>query len=73
MAVQTRPLSWTERVERRGVLGQPFSFIVTGANTPLGFTAKGLPPGLSFNNTNGIIAGVPALAGNFQSRSPRAI
>ena len=47
-------------------LGQPFSFIVTGANTPLGFTAKGLPPGLSFNNTNGIIAGVPALAGNFQ-------
>src|SRR5208337_2523314 len=47
-------------------LGQPFSFTVTGANTPLGFTATGLPPGLSFNNTNGVIAGVPSLAGNFQ-------
>ena len=47
-------------------LGQPFSFTVTGANTPLGFTANGLPPGLSFNNTNGVIAGMPTLAGNFQ-------
>ncbi len=48
-------------------LGQPFTFIVTGANTPLGFTAKGLPPGLNFNNTNGVIGGVPTLAGNFQA------
>ena len=47
-------------------LGQPFSFNVTAANTPLSFTAKGLPPGLSFNTTNGLIAGVPALVGNFQ-------
>jgi uncharacterized protein (DUF1800 family) len=47
-------------------LGQPFSFTVTGANTPLGFTATGLPPGLAFNNTNGVLAGVPSLAGNFQ-------
>ena len=46
-------------------LGQPFSFAVTAANTPLGFTASGLPPGLSFNNTNGLISGVPSLAGNF--------
>jgi uncharacterized protein (DUF1800 family) len=47
-------------------LGQPFSFAVTGANAPLGFTANGLPPGLVFNNTNGAIAGVPTVAGNFQ-------
>jgi hypothetical protein len=47
-------------------LGQPFSFTVTGANTPLGFTANGLPPGLGFSNSNGIIAGVPTLAGDFQ-------
>ena len=46
-------------------LGQPFSFIVTGANTPLGFTANGLPPGLVFNTTNGLISGIPTLAGNF--------
>jgi uncharacterized protein (DUF1800 family) len=47
-------------------LGQPFTFTVTAANTPLGFTAKGLPPGLAFNNTNGLISGVPLVAGNFQ-------
>ena len=47
-------------------LGQPFTNSVTGANTPLGFTAKGLPPGLSFNTTNGIIGGIPTLAGDFQ-------
>lgn len=46
-------------------MGQPFTFTVTGANTPLGFTANGLPPGLVFNTTNGVISGVPALAGNF--------
>jgi hypothetical protein len=48
-------------------LGQPFSFTVTGANTPLGFTANGLPPGLALNNVSGAITGVPTLAGNFQS------
>jgi uncharacterized protein (DUF1800 family) len=47
-------------------LGQPFSFAVTAANTPLGFTASGMPPGLAFNATNGAIAGVPTVAGNFQ-------
>src|SRR5580658_7927416 len=59
-AVVTSPLSAV------AFLGQPFSFTVTGANTPLGFTASGLPPGLNFNNTNGVIAGVPSVAGNFQ-------
>jgi hypothetical protein len=60
-AVITSPLSAI------AFLGQPFSFTVTGANTPLGFAAAGLPPGLTFNNTNGVITGVPTLAGNFQA------
>ena len=49
-----------------GFLGQPFSFTLTGANVPLGYTATGLPPGLGFNGTNGVISGVPSLAGHFQ-------
>ncbi len=58
-SVVTSPLSAV------AFLGQPFSFAVTAANTPLGFTASGLPPGLSFNNASGLISGVPMLAGNF--------
>ena len=61
------PAVVTSALSAVAFLGQPFSFTVTGANTPLGFTANGLPPGLTFNNTNGVIAGVPTLAGNFQT------
>ena len=60
------PAAVTSPLYAVGFLGQPFSFTVTGANTPNGFTAKGLPPGLSFNSTNGLISGVPNLAGDFQ-------
>lgn len=48
-----------------GFVGQPFSFNVTAANSPRSFTATNLPPGLSFNTTNGAIAGVPLVAGDF--------
>ncbi|HTA30654.1 MAG TPA: DUF1800 family protein, partial [Candidatus Cybelea sp.] len=59
------PAVVTSALSAVAFLGQPFTFTVTGANTPLGFTANGLPPGLTFNKTNGVIAGVPTLAGNF--------
>jgi uncharacterized protein (DUF1800 family) len=60
------PAVVTSAMNAFAFLGQPFTFTVTAANTPLGFTAIGLPPGLNFNTTNGVIAGVPTLAGNFQ-------
>jgi hypothetical protein len=61
------PAVVTSALSAVAFLGQPFTFTVTGANTPLGFTANGLPPGLSFNSTNGIISGVPNLAGDYQA------
>ena len=60
------PATITSALNAVAFLGQPFSFTVTAANTPLGFTASGLPPGLGFNSTNGLISGTPALAGNYQ-------
>ncbi|MEY2465861.1 MAG: hypothetical protein QOD03_382, partial [Verrucomicrobiota bacterium] len=55
----------TSAINAVGFLGQPFSFNLTGANTPLSFTAKGLPPGLNLNSTNGLISGIPTLAGTY--------
>jgi uncharacterized protein (DUF1800 family) len=60
------PAVITSALSAVAFLGQPFTFTVTAANTPLGFTATNLPPGLIFNSTNGIISGTPTLAGNFQ-------
>jgi hypothetical protein len=45
---------------------QPFSYTVTAANAPsIGITSS-LPPGLVFNPTNGVISGIPTVAGNYQ-------
>jgi hypothetical protein len=65
-SVTAAPSSVTSALTAIAFLGQPFSFTVTGANLPIGFTAIGLPPGLTFNTTNGVISGVPGLAGDFQ-------
>src|SRR5262249_7739301 len=48
-----------------GFLGQPFTFTVTGNNSASRYSASPLPPGLSFNTTNGVLSGVPNVAGNF--------
>jgi hypothetical protein len=61
------PATITSSLAAVGFLGQPFTFTVTGANTPTNFTAAGLPPGLIFTATNATISGVPTLAGNFQT------
>ena len=60
------PGTLTSPLSAIAFLGQPFSFTVTTANSAGGLTAAALPPGLSFNTTNGVLSGVPSLAGDFQ-------
>jgi hypothetical protein len=60
------PAAVTSPLTAVAFLGQPFSFTVTAANAATGYTASGLPPGLSFNTANGVLSGIPTLAGNYQ-------
>jgi uncharacterized protein (DUF1800 family) len=60
------PTAVTSPLTAVAFLGQPFSYTVTAANTPFSYTATNLPAGLTFNPTNGIISGIPSLAGDYQ-------
>src|SRR5262249_33617173 len=62
----TTPDLVTSPLTAVGFLGQSFSYTVTGANSATNYAASGLPPGLSFNSTNGVISGTPILAGDYQ-------
>jgi len=59
------PAAVTSPLTAVAFVGQPFSYAITAANSPLLFTANGLPPGLGYNSTNGLISGIPTLAGNY--------
>jgi fibro-slime domain-containing protein len=59
------PTAVTSPLTAYAFVGQPFNYDVTAANVPLAFSAGGLPPGLTFNSTNGLITGVPTTAGNY--------
>ena len=64
--VAPAPAAVTSPLFAVAFLGQPFSYTVTGANSPTRYTASPLPPGLGFNPTNGVISGTNNLAGDFQ-------
>ena len=48
-----------------GQLNGDFTFAVSATNAPVVFTATELPAGLSIDNSNGLISGIPAAGGIF--------
>ena len=63
--VVTGPPVITSAATASAQTGVPFSFTVTGTNSPTGFTATGLPIGLTINGTTGVISGIPGAVGMF--------
>jgi len=46
-----------------GTTGAPFTYTITASNTPTSFSATGLPSGLTFSTSSGIISGTPTASG----------
>jgi hypothetical protein len=59
------PSAVTTPLNAIAFLGQPFTYTIQAANTPLSYEITNLPSGLSFDSTNNLITGIPNVAGTF--------
>lgn len=64
IAIQPAPVI-TSALETSGSRGSSFSYQITATNDPTSFSASGLPSGLSFNTSSGLISGTPEADGSF--------
>jgi hypothetical protein len=55
----------TSSLTNSGTQGAPFSYTIQAEHSPSSFSALYLPAGLSLDDTNGIISGIPLESGTF--------
>ena len=68
-AAPNRPPTLTQPANQSTTMKASASLTLSATDpdgTPLGFSAAGLPPGLSINSASGTIAGVPSVKGTYQ-------
>ena len=53
----------TSALAASGTVGSPFSYTIAASNVPAGYSAAGLPSGLSVSTVTGAISGTPTSAG----------
>ena len=49
-------------------VGESFSYVIRASNFPTSYEVLGLPPGVTFNGTSGVIFGTPEFPGDFPLR-----
>ena len=65
LIIQPPPLSVTSVLTATGTDRSPFSYQITANNSPIGYGAANLPPGLGVNISSGVLSGAPATTGTF--------
>jgi hypothetical protein len=55
----------TSTLNASGVYGSAFSYQITATNAPTGFSASGLPSGVTFDAQTGLVRGMPMQSGSF--------
>ncbi len=57
----------TSATNATGTAGANFSYTIAATQSPTSFSAQNLPPGLLLNQASGVIAGIPAYAGEYDA------